>query len=43
MRRADHAELVATFKAIHATLRRDASARAADAILELRNRHGGMR
>jgi lipid-A-disaccharide synthase len=33
--RPDHAELIATFAEIHQTLRRDASARAADAILEL--------
>ena len=34
--RADRAELVATFTEIHHTLRRDASARAAEAILDLR-------
>ena len=33
--RADRAELVHTFASIHETLRRDASARAADAIVEL--------
>lgn len=37
LQRPDHAELIATFTAIHETLRRDASARAADAILELWN------
>jgi lipid-A-disaccharide synthase len=36
LERPDHDELVATFTAIHRTLRRDASARAAEAILELR-------
>ena len=35
LERADRAELRATFRAIHETLRRNASARAADAILEL--------
>lgn len=35
--RPDRAELVATFTEIHQTLRRDASARAAEAILELRS------
>lgn len=43
LQRPDHAELIATFTAIHATLRRDASARAADAVLEMRSRHGGTR
>ena len=43
LQRPDHAELIATFTAIHSTLRRDASARAADAVLELRNRHSGTR
>jgi lipid-A-disaccharide synthase len=43
LQRPDHAELVATFTAIHTTLRRDASARAADAILELRDQHRGVR
>jgi lipid-A-disaccharide synthase len=43
LQRPDHAELIATFSAIHATLRCDASARAADAILELRNRRSGSR
>ena len=43
LQRPDHADLVATFTAIHATLRRDASARAAEAILELRNQHCGRR
>jgi lipid-A-disaccharide synthase len=38
LQRPDHAELIATFTAIHATLRCDACARAADAILDLRNR-----
>jgi lipid-A-disaccharide synthase len=33
--RADRAALVQTFASIHATLRRDASARAAEAIVEL--------
>jgi lipid-A-disaccharide synthase len=36
LERPDRAELVATFTDIHHALRRDASARAADAILELR-------
>lgn len=36
LERPDRAELVATFTGIHEALRRDASARAADAILELR-------
>ncbi|MBL8271961.1 lipid-A-disaccharide synthase [Steroidobacter sp.] len=35
LERADRAELVQTFASIHETLRRDASARAADAIVEL--------
>jgi lipid-A-disaccharide synthase len=35
LERADHDQLVQTFASIHETLRRDASARAADAILEL--------
>jgi lipid-A-disaccharide synthase len=35
LERADHAELIATFTEIHRALRCDASARAADAILEL--------
>jgi lipid-A-disaccharide synthase len=43
LQRPDHADLVATFTAIRATLRRDASARAAEAILELRNQHCGRR
>jgi lipid-A-disaccharide synthase len=43
LQRPDHAELIATFSAIHATLRCDASARAADAILELRYRRSGSR
>lgn len=43
LQRPDHAQLVATFTAIHETLRRDASARAADAILELRNQRSGTR
>jgi lipid-A-disaccharide synthase len=38
--RADRDELVATFTQIHETLRRDASARAAEAILTL---HGERR
>jgi lipid-A-disaccharide synthase len=41
LERPDRAELVATFTDIHHTLRRDASARAADAILELRARRPG--
>jgi hypothetical protein len=36
LERPDRAELLATFTGIHEALRRDASARAADAILELR-------
>jgi lipid-A-disaccharide synthase len=43
LQRPDHAELIATFTAIHTTLRRDASARAADAILELRDQRSGIR
>ena len=43
LERPDRAELIATFTAIHATLRRDASARAAEAILELRNQRSGAR
>jgi lipid-A-disaccharide synthase len=43
LQRPDHAELMATFAAIHAELRRDASARAADAVLELRDRRSGTR
>jgi lipid-A-disaccharide synthase len=39
--RADRAELVATFTRIHEMLRRDASARAAEAILSLRDERGG--
>ncbi len=35
LERPDRADLVAAFSDIHRTLRRDASARAADAILEL--------
>jgi lipid-A-disaccharide synthase len=38
--RADRADLVATFTQIHEMLRRDASARAAEAILALRNERG---
>jgi hypothetical protein len=38
--RADRADLVASFTEIHHTLRRDASARAAEAILDLRSRRG---
>ncbi len=38
--RTDRAELVAAFAEIHRTLRRDASARAAEAILELRAERG---
>ena len=37
LQREDRAALVQTFAQIHATLRRDASARAADAIVELLN------
>jgi lipid-A-disaccharide synthase len=43
LERSDHAELVATYTDIHHTLRRDASARAADAILELRSQRSGRR
>jgi len=39
--RPDRAELMATFAQIHATLRRDASARAAEAILALRDERRG--
>ena len=38
--RADRADLVASFTEIHHTLRRDASARAAEAVLDLRSRRG---
>ncbi|HET7202920.1 MAG TPA: lipid-A-disaccharide synthase [Steroidobacteraceae bacterium] len=38
LERPDRAELIAAFTAIHHALRRDASARAAEAILELRER-----
>jgi lipid-A-disaccharide synthase len=38
LERPDRAELVATFTEMHHALRRDASARAAEAILELRER-----
>jgi len=41
LERPDRAELVATFTGIHHALRRDASARAADAILELRAQRSG--
>jgi lipid-A-disaccharide synthase len=40
LERSDRAELVAAFAEIHRTLRRDASARAAEAILELRAGRG---
>lgn len=40
LERPDRAELVATFREIHETLRRDASARAAEAILELHAQRG---
>jgi lipid-A-disaccharide synthase len=43
LERPDRAELVATFAEIHATLRRDASARAADAVLELQRQRGSGR
>jgi lipid-A-disaccharide synthase len=43
LERPDRAELIATFTDIHQTLRRDASARAADAILELRAHRSGAR
>ena len=43
LERPDHAELVATFTAIHQTLRCDASARAADAILELQRQRQARR
>jgi lipid-A-disaccharide synthase len=43
LQRPDHAELIATFTAIHQTLRCDASARAADAILELRRQRQASR
>jgi lipid-A-disaccharide synthase len=43
LERPDHAELVATYTAVHHALRRDASARAADAILELRAQRSGRR
>jgi lipid-A-disaccharide synthase len=43
LERPDRAELIATFTDIHHALRRDASARAADAILELRANRSGAR
>jgi len=43
LERPDRAELVAAFTEIHRTLRRDASARAADAILELLAERGRRR
>ena len=41
LERPDRAELVATFTEIHMQLRQDASARAADAVLELARRRSG--
>ena len=43
LERPDHDELIATFTSIHQTLRCDASARAADAILELQQRRSARR
>jgi len=43
LERPDRADLVAQFTEIHQSLRRDASARAADAILELRAMRAGAR
>ena len=43
LERADRAELVAAFAEIHASLRRDASARAAEAVLELAERRRSTR
>jgi len=43
LERPDRADLVAQFTEIHQSLRRDASARAADAILELRATRAGTR
>jgi lipid-A-disaccharide synthase len=43
LERTDRAELIATFTQIHESLRRDASARAADAILELRDQRSARR
>ncbi len=43
LERADRAELVATFTSIHETLRQDASARAADAVLELQRQRTSRR
>jgi len=43
LERPDRADLVATFTGIHETLRRDASARAADAILELQRQRSAGR
>jgi lipid-A-disaccharide synthase len=43
LERPDRADLVAQFAEIHQSLRRDASARAADAILELRATRAGAR
>jgi lipid-A-disaccharide synthase len=41
LERPDRDELMAEFRTMHAALRRDASARAAEAILELRDRRAG--
>jgi lipid-A-disaccharide synthase len=43
LERPDRADLIATFTGIHDTLRRDASARAADAILELQRQRSAGR
>lgn len=43
LERPDRADLIATFASIHESLRRDASARAADAILELHEQRSGRR
>ncbi len=43
LERPDRADLIATFTGIHDILRRDASARAADAILELQQQRGTAR
>jgi lipid-A-disaccharide synthase len=43
LERPDHAELIATFTSIHQALRCDASARAADAILELQQQRSAGR
>jgi lipid-A-disaccharide synthase len=43
LERSDRADLIATFAGIHDTLQRDASTRAADAILELQQQRSKLR